>query len=1508
MIDRPSVTGGQLCVRGVLYQMLKGLAQGMSLAVRSGDFTVGELTSVLLVLEPASGGDVRLHADGLRVVEQVKIRTTGRPWTAGQIAGDVLPDLLLAVRDDGSPARYIFSTDGHVECDDLLRLCGRLKGRPLPSDVLAGLDDADDQAFSYGGPLSERRFFERLAERAGCDDPSRLWRLLAGFEIEAGRSDVSVREDIDRCLSDLVDAHEDVGAKRDQLVGMMMELARNGAEVKLASLLADAGIPVERALHHIRLPDVTRDALERQLTLLGYDPAHDVREAIGIEPLGLSLLSGDSGFGKSWRLAAELAWRSRSGGLVVWVGAATDLASVLRKVVEVVWHSSFDRDQSLPGLQRRLGDRFLDAGGAWLTVGVDDVQSRSLLEEMRTADWGAYGVRLLATVPTEIARTAAAKPLPPHVVPVGRFSHGELRRFLASHGKDLRRLPDDVVELLRTPIFAELYRRIDTPAWAPTGEYELVDRFWRHATYEARSMPDFQDDPAALVRLASTVLSTSGRYPFSPGAAQAAGLDQSARSRLAATGVIRQSEDGSQMIHDRVLNWAVALDLAGRLAAGTLTPDDAVSALVNTGRPETLAPGIGSRLGYVMADFLWLSSGIVEGSIVAAVITRLIGHPDYRMGMRTFFAEHLVSLGPRILPALRHLSVTGSDGGMSVAGHAAEAIGRIGIANDGSADAVVGQLLADVDDDEPVKAGLIAAAIVPIPREVERLWSIHRERREASDAAADEDVDHRYRLFSRRTASWNALSTAVGAAPSFVERKLHGTNDALSAELLLDLLIAMDHEVGAGIWERTRTILLERVPRGCDAVPDAIGRFGDAGEAWRLERASPSAGWHEPYKRFRALVRVDAARAAAHIHAAEGEVISRPCFSMSRLIRNGGDTVRAALRQRQAEGWQGMADLADLYRDEALQIDEESFRAMIRAFEDRLLEVGAGPWRPTREISLLRFLARTTRPDLLAVLESYRGSTFERLLRDRALARGRRKTLSADPDADSCERLLLAIGGEAYGETVAAALADPAAMSRVDGAKAVIKLPSGSAYAAPLEAIVDDPKRTDIETYDLMLALAVHLKDADLYRLVMRTSSAFHDAIDVRRKMGPWPDDVDARIRSDLRSDDSPTRIGASCALAMAPPDDVARLLADTLSRCPDGDPSALTVVRMASHLGVYDPRMMDQLRRMAWLDDGKVRDEVVPYLAEHGDEVAMREVTAMLGADVVSRTSSAMLRAAYALTERDPTNQVATEKLGGFVERHFGIYPVGLIAKRLAERGALADEAIVDIGYAAKRLSAADIHYLVERVALCDRDEAIAILERRFDDAPSAGSARQLLELGGADAIDHLLAAYGPSTKHEVRWIVSRALRRHADRRDLLARLEAKSASGQAADRIVAAEVLGWIPSPPAERLLDLLAADRNPDVSDAAIEAEGRHRAERCAKALIAGIPEAAPLGKWSRLWALTDVADPFLLEVDGDGLAIGGMIDGMDEIFAIWTERELVQRKKALIKDAEQRDRRL
>ena len=1422
----------------------------------------------------------------------------------------MIPDLLRAVTDGALPTRYRFVTDGALNCDALLELSGRLRRLPVPADPVTALDDANSKAFFYGGWKSERAFFLALADRAKCKDPGRFWRLLASLELEGDLTQAALIEQIDAFLFDIVDCAEDVPVKRAHLLLLMMELAGHGATITVEELLEKATLPVERAQHYAKLPKVTTTALEHDLALLGYDAEHDVREAPRTSGAGLVLIAGDSGYGKSWRLAAMLRNLDRAGHLAVLVSNAGSLDTIRQRVVDLVWHSSFDSQQSMPGLQRRLGHRFVDADGVWLTVGVDDVQDRDLLNAMRAANWEQYGVRLVATVPARLAEEISESPLPPAIVPVERFSLPQVRRFLGSHHRRLRDLPHDVLELLQTPIFADLYRRIGTADWAPVDEYALLDRFWRHTTYLTKGMADYQDDPLALERLARTLITPAGRYPWTVEAAHIADLRQDARKRLVKSGILRQGEAGIVVIHDRVLNWAVARAIAADLRNGAIGPDEAVERLSRLDNAELVAPGLAYRLGYVLLDFLWLICREAAAPVVAQVITGLLARPGHRNNHGKFIEEHLAGLGAPILPVLALLAAQEGKDQRIVSIQAAEGIAALGDTDRGAVETVVIGLLADDESDEAMRAGLIAAARVAVPGAIDRLWDIHlaRRRLSAAAAAAKEDGQARYDLYDRAQTSFKALKAAAISRPVWIEAKLAQTTDELTAILLLELLGEVEHGAGRDLWRRHKMAFLARIAAGKAIIPEAIKHFGDGDEAARLEQVSTDPDYLEPTRRFDALVRVAPGRAASQISALASHQLGwRSWFSVQRLVRNGGDAVRAALLARHPPGWEGMADLAQTYWHDRLAIDAASFVAMIGALEQRLAERAGQPWRPARERALVQFLAETTRPDLLAIFETYRGSNLERLLRDVATGSEGRDSRCVDTDADHIGRLLLMIGGEGYGEMVSCAIGRKRMIARHDGYEAAIHLPRGD-VAAGLTAAVDNDDRHKQESYDLTVALAVHGCDEGLYRLIMESQAPFDDAIDVRRKQGSWSQHVDTWMRADLASADSATRSGAVCALAMAPPEDAIDLLAATLARCPDADPSALTVVRISAHLGLYAPAMLPQLERMLGLALPEIREAVLPFLAEHGDAAARAVALRALSAGAAGQFDRATLRAAYALSRFEPQGGPASTRLLPFVDRHHGIYPTGVIARRLHENGVLSNEALIDLAYSAKGMSSDCVFRLVDWIRTFDREEALAIAERRFAQTPSAGVARQILELGGADGVDHLIQAYLDDHRHEVRWLIARALRRHGERACIIARLTGLAARNTVSARVVAAELLGWIPAEQAATLVAALVDDPVTAVSDAALAAERRAEAEQWGRVLICEIAGAGHLGRWSRIQALVDLVDPYLLELDGDrdGLQIGDLVEGLDEIVAIWIEKALVRRKKALISQAEQLDR--
>ncbi|MGB3794957.1 MAG: hypothetical protein WA957_01480 [Alteraurantiacibacter sp.] len=1217
------------------------------------------------------------------------------------------------------------------------------------------------------------------------------------------------------------------------------------------------------------------------------------------------LFSGESGFGKSWRLAALLADVAAGGRLAMVFNNARTLDDIRHAIIERTWLSGFDREIDLPGLQRRLGRRSADEDGIWLVVGVDDVQDRALLCAIHSADWQRYGIRVVATAPVQLADELARKPRPPAEQRVDRFSHAQLRRFLASHGQSARNLPDDVAELLCIPIFAELYRRGFEPDWRPTNEYELIDGFWRHATFETRGMADTQDDVVALERAARQLLEPAVHYPWEAEDAVAAGLDAAARGRLVSTGILRQSDAGISLTHDRVLNWLVARALVADLRHNRRTVDEVATLLASFDTAGTIAAGLAYRLGYVLLDVLWLGAVSLAPETLHALIERLLEAPEYRINEGPFIEEDLVGLGLAILPTLAIMAARRDGEHCLRTVHAARAIAAVGQRDPAVARPIVTALLAQTGD--ALALGLVAAERLSVPGALDRLWAIHYERRAAASTVPDDLDNHaRHDLFDESQSSFKALKRAAIDQGAWIEARLSLSEDALSAEILLELLFALDHAQACDIWQRRKHVFLERIARGRTILARAIGRFGDDEEAGRLEEASEDAEWLEPTRRFDALLRVAPQRAVEEIDRLDGETLRHGWFSVRRLEREGGADAQARLLGRHERRWEAMRDLVLLYWHDIDLIDAPAFEAVIAALEERLAELAGTPWTPRGEGHLINFLSQTRRPDLLARLRAQRGGQLEILLRDLAIDRVGRTSLSVDRDGEQIERLLLLIGGEGYGELVAHAIGGETVFAREDGYEAALRLPQGSPHALGLSVAVAAEDRHRRETYDLMVGLAAQKLDGPLYDLIAATAAAYTDALDIRASLGPMDETVAARIRTDLASPESETRIGATCALAFAPPADCAELLADTLARCPDDDESALTVVRIAHHLKSYAPRMLSQLERMVALPDPKVREAVLPSLASADDREARAAAARHLLNEPTPMIDHCALKAAFSLSAHEQVTGPGIERLKLYVDRRHGVYPIGLIAARLHERGAMSNEEIVELSYTARRLSSESSAYLIERVAQFDAGEARGIAERHFAQSPSGSSARHLLRLGGNAAIDHLLQSYICEERHRIRWIIARAVRRHADRNRLSERLAVWTRGNSVDLRIAAAELLGWLPGGRASEMLGRLACDPVPEVADAALLASEKLQSEAYARYLIGELPDADHLGRWSRLYAIIDLVDPYLLENDPDGLELGSVIDPLGEAFAIATECAVKKRKEGLEKQADRLDR--
>ena len=184
----------------------------------------GRLEQVTLILEPSSGGDQQAIYPGLRVVTQLKARSTGGSWSLQEIVRGVLPDLYRAVDDAQPDTQYQFVTEGEQGRWMQVEECFRnLPATPPPGACAEALDDAKEVKFARAratdgssdsfwgdGPYTARRLFRKivdtLRERADVAAESyeetcrKTWALLRGFRFVGGVAHDALRAELDRWL------------------------------------------------------------------------------------------------------------------------------------------------------------------------------------------------------------------------------------------------------------------------------------------------------------------------------------------------------------------------------------------------------------------------------------------------------------------------------------------------------------------------------------------------------------------------------------------------------------------------------------------------------------------------------------------------------------------------------------------------------------------------------------------------------------------------------------------------------------------------------------------------------------------------------------------------------------------------------------------------------------------------------------------------------------------------------------------------------------------------------------------------------------------------------------------------------------------------------------------------------------------------------------------------------------------------------------------------------------
>ena len=1010
--------GGPAAINGFLYQILHHLGWIAEISL-SGTLDESLIENARLVLEPRQGGDARAEGTGIYLVEQYKTREGGT-WSVADVVS-VLGDLRKAVPSQlPTFACYRFVTDGRPgRLDPLNVFLADVKSALTPDD----LDQSEKRKFSTDLTLSNGEFFDHVvtASRAASEHPAAdermtVFHLLKHLELEFGSRGDAQAAAVERLLRRYAPDLGDERGIRERLIGLLIEkLSRGEAQLdreKIDAMFRDAGLNPERLFRLAQLAETMGERTRRRLSRAGYRSGQDVRsQPDWPDNKPVLLIAGASGAGKTWQLGRLMETLAQSREIATLISSAGTSDAVLQNAARDIWQIGLDEtsEKSIIAVARFLRELVPDANARRVTIAVDDIQDIDVARALIRQDWAEWGMRLVMTVPQDVARALqAADSDRIRLHPVGDFSTDELARLLRQNGRNWAELPPDLKKLLRAPILAGLF--LDLPyssvQRAPRTGYEIFEAFWNRIALKGRP-----GDEGIVLALAASYV--DGRpYPLPRQRWAEIGLTDDSRARLDAAGWLRATEQGEmEFAHDRLLNWAVAKFLARKYQRGDLKAE---------GLGDVLADGRGGegqarwrRLGYVPMDTLWLLGEAEQNAEpLGAIVARMEDSREFGSYGEHLYTALLPTLGQRavaILLARLNTVISGGDGDYRVRliGQAFASLARQDRID--LAQAVAMLLRSTTRDCQSVAVAALTA--LPEAASLDRLWEIHQGRGNALEDKANGLRHEDYK------ASFAALRAGVAQNPQWLRQRILSADPLREAvSELAYLLNGLEHGEAAEIWKETRDVLMAKVPPNKPrSLLYCTARFGDRE---KMEFVTRHLSQSQDFANGAALYALSVLEPRAAIdrlmEVTESErYLTRNHWLPGLLRAEPGLTRERVLALAQTES-KGRLVIETLFGERPDEINSAMLRFVLRALKEDLRESldAAIAGDPIWLDHPLRFLGSITRPDLLAILEAEAGGELERMITAVGCSRLRVNSNWRDHVREGARRLLILIGGE----------------------------------------------------------------------------------------------------------------------------------------------------------------------------------------------------------------------------------------------------------------------------------------------------------------------------------------------------------------------------------------------------------------------------------------------------------------------------------------------------------------
>lgn len=1544
-------SGGSATMNGVLYQLL-GTAhwagQIRLIASTTGD---GEWTDAQILIEPlGGGGDTRIESPRRRIVEQWKSKSDGGAWSLRKIISDVLPDLYRAVDlTKATPeTEFRFVTEGHrghwEAAEQFFAELGRVA---MPDDPLAALDDIESVKFFPDAELTKRAFFrhilDSLRSHQGIATDSerecarKLWYLLARFRMRGDQAAEKLTHELDGFLRPLVDYSEEVEPKRRELCAALLELASDGnATFTPQDMLAKVNLDHTSFCDWATARDSLSDTAQRTLrNRWRYCVEADVRSPM--RPPANSLvcvLTGESGQGKTWRLASLALTVLADGSAAVVVSATGDASDDLQRAADTVRCYAYDRKEpwDLDLLAKKRSDFLPSLPTPWLTICVDDVQSVSEAKALVEQAWSYWGIRLVMTALPPVAQALKTQyGQEVSVIEIEDFNVHELRRYLEVEGHNWGILPIDVRTILRRPLLAKLYCDIaEGENWRPTDEYALFSRYWRRIR-DDRDQADHPGDIEAMRQLASTFLRADVAYPWSQSECVRCGASSEVQRRLESIGWLRRLDDNRvEVTHDRLLSWAVAEAIVAKRISQELSVEE-VARQLSAFCDRTFWSASGRMLAYVPMDVCWLM--IDPGKNLLSDVSHIIEALEdkksiwYSAGL---YKSLLPTLGPRIIgPMVERVRSsarqnTTEDKHTPYPGFLSAAIIQIGKEHPGDA-AEWGRRMFDDECTIIRQAGLHVLKHYPSTAVLEKLWQVHK---------ANHDVYVRQQgnsLWVDWETSFAAMSACIRLNPEWLERRIVESAPGTEPFSELAYLVAsLRGTPGMTMWGRVKAALFAKVPAEKPrCLVTCIQRYADSAEIPRLE------AWvgHE------ADMTREVALATLVYLAPERAIQSLPRFSanslyftrtwwrpglMLRFPKKTRDQIRGLIETSTEPRWR----TALVYQDDPNQMDAPTLTLLLNEMET-LVSDAASPSVTDRKEGLwvpLQLLADVTRSDLVSQFEARAGSSLEEKLSDLACSWCGRMSRSVDHELQYATRVLMKIAGDGLTKVVNMQLASTNMFSRLDGIKLSLIRPDSETRRLLADITRSSDYSDDQNSYPLLQAEATNAlaalgENRAVVDSILRWGIVFLLGLpDMRAGQLPMTDsDLTGAIEA-LDDPDEKRRTNAVFALSISGRTDFASRVRQVLKHAEPESELALAAVVALDHFEDASPEAMGLLEKQLTVPNHAVPASLA--LLRNGKSESLAILEKELRCDGITPGVVLSDLLAVNLGMRQQTRKTVAELLWKHIQENNGQW-LGMtpsfecllevdcpeVREFLIEEAFAPDHAVHVVG---RKVDA------IRALAKVDRDSAFRAAETvllvEHDDTsglPVRNDAELfpglLIELDEARGIKVLIDAYARGPRALVKWAIGRALRRASDQGIVHAILDQMLRAESPETRIQGVELVGWQPPEMfGNRIRKVAVTDPDAHVRQIAENAVMMVERHEFAIELLRLLEETQGSRCWSYLEAIGKLCDPWLLTTRGDSLFLWDRLRGKTAGLRLHADRLIEERMEHVKDQADKADR--